>query len=266
MRANTDRLHIVVQQEISCTGIPQWITGGAGADPQLESVNYGSFFGKSRALRVDDVMEEPHHHPTAVLWALFWAGSCRLMKSVIASHRHPTSDVLLILSDLMIEPTHPVIFSVLLPPLRGLELERDNVPVCHQIFRRLIQDARECGVKGEEYDTIKLTDWSTRADTSKMHVGDSNVRTLPAETGSAARQCRILNSGPVEAPPSSPDCYSHALQGGDLFVHTHDHGRQAWMWGESGWMLVQEARSGEPSWVTGKTMATYHLKNRKCLP
>ncbi|KAI6104679.1 hypothetical protein EV401DRAFT_1893275 [Pisolithus croceorrhizus] len=222
-------------------------------------------------------------------------------------------------------------FSVHSPPPRGLELERDNVPVRHQMFGRLIQDSRECGVKGEEYDTTKLTDQSTRTGASKMHVGDSVVRTLPAKTGSAARPCKILNfvegpvhvspetgftattsdfmhvlparafrrhqkairsrsdciswfsslnSGPMEAPPSSPNCYSHTLQGGDLFVHTHDRGHKAWMWGESGWMPVQEghshpsiagyylsiAGSGEPSWVTGKTMATYRSKNRKCFP
>ncbi|KAI6006112.1 hypothetical protein EDD15DRAFT_2359247 [Pisolithus albus] len=30
-----------------------------------------------------------------------------------------------------------------------------------------------------------------------------------------------LDSGPIETPPPSPDCYSHALQGGDLFIHTY---------------------------------------------
>ncbi|KAI6103717.1 hypothetical protein EDD16DRAFT_300509 [Pisolithus croceorrhizus] len=212
-------------------------------------------------------------------------------------------------------------------------LENGKLGLCSNVFHvfhHLIHE-RNSGVKGEEYDTTKLTDQSTRTGASKMHVGDSVVRTLPAKTGSAARPCKILNfvegpvhvspetgftattsdfmhvlparafrrhqkairsrsdciswfsslnSGPMEAPPSSPNCYSHTLQGGDLFVHTHDRGHKAWMWGESGWMPVQEghshpsiagyylsiAGSGEPSWVTGKTMATYRSKNRKCFP
>ncbi|KAI6033534.1 hypothetical protein BKA83DRAFT_4121000 [Pisolithus microcarpus] len=75
-----------------------------------------------------------------------------------------------------------------------------------------------------------------------------------------------MDSEPIGAPSSSPKCYSHALQDGDLFTHTHSHGCQAWIWGEPGWMPVQEAGSGEPSWVMGKTMSTYRAKNRKCRP
>ncbi|KAI5989234.1 hypothetical protein EDC04DRAFT_2614369 [Pisolithus marmoratus] len=266
------------------------------------------------------------------------------------------------------EPAHPVIFKVFSPPLHGLELERDSVPVCQMMFRRLIQDGRE-SVKGEEHDTnlsrntsvvmmgvplyyassqpnpsvCQFIDWSARTDIGKMHMGDSVVRTLaeskilnfsqkpinvlpgvqlplplpaasfvpatsnvthlpPDHLSNSMRICATrsfckhqkairshddcvswfssLDSGPIETPPPSPDCYSHALQGGDLFVHTYIHGRQAWMWGELGWMPVQEgqshlhitgyylsiAGSGEPSWVTGKTMATYRVKNRKCRP
>ncbi|KAI6039122.1 hypothetical protein EDC04DRAFT_2603376 [Pisolithus marmoratus] len=74
------------------------------------------------------------------------------------------------------------------------------------------------------------------------------------------------DSEPMGTPSSSPNCYSHALQDGDLFIHSHNHGCQAWMWGESGWTPVQEAGSGEPSWVTRKTMAMYRAKNRKCRP
>ncbi|KAI5999694.1 hypothetical protein EDD15DRAFT_2193725 [Pisolithus albus] len=260
------------------------------------------------------------------------------------------------ISDPMIEPTHPVIFRVFSPPPHGLELEHDSVPVRQMMFRRLIQDARESGIKDEEHDTNLSRNTSVvmtgvpLTDTSKMHMGDSVARTLAAEGYSATRQSKTLNfgqksinvllgaqlplpapatsvvpatsnvthpppdhlsnsmrvcttrsfckhqkairsrddcvswfssldSGPIETPPPSPDCYSHALQGGDLFIHTYSHGRQAWMWGELGWMPVQEgqshphiagyylsiARSGEPSWVTGKTMATYRAKNRKCL-
>ncbi|KAI5984535.1 hypothetical protein EDD15DRAFT_2201253 [Pisolithus albus] len=282
-----------------------------------------------------------------------------------ASIVNPSSEALFPLSsiteentidDLMIEPTHPVMFSILSPPPRGLELERDvgilinnqaanvTIPIdfmryrmsryttrcsdvpsrmlengklglcsnVSHVFLRLIHE-RNSGVKGEEYDIIKLTDRSTGKNASKMHLilgmssldFDKNpVHVLPG-TGFAATTSNVthlphrqssnfmhvcparafrrhqkairshndcvswfssLNSGPVEAPPPSSDCYSHALQGGDLFVHTHDRGRQAWMWGESGWMPVQEAGSGEPSWVTGKTMATYRSKNRKCFP
>ncbi|KAI6147512.1 hypothetical protein EDD17DRAFT_1514512 [Pisolithus thermaeus] len=67
-------------------------------------------------------------------------------------------------------------------------------------------------------------------DASKMHTSNTVIRTLPAE-----------------AMPRSKIC-------------------QTWIWGESGWMPVQEAGSGEPSWVTGKTMAMYRVKNRKCHP
>ncbi|KAI6044171.1 hypothetical protein EDC04DRAFT_2599745 [Pisolithus marmoratus] len=215
----------------------------------------------------------------------------------------------------------------------GLELERDNVPVRHQMFRRLVQDARE------------------RTDASKMHTSNSVIRALPVEVYPTMPRSKILNpepnpghvlpgtplplpapatgfvpatskvkhlphdhpsnsmrvcaakefckhqkairsrddciswfssadSEPMGTPSSSPNCYSHALQDGDLFIHSHNHGCQAWMWGESGWTPVQEgqshpyitgyylsiAGSGEPSWVTGKTMATYRAKNRKCRP
>ncbi|KAI6011561.1 hypothetical protein BKA83DRAFT_4131669 [Pisolithus microcarpus] len=197
---------------------------------------------------------------------------------------------------------------------------------------------------------MKLIDWSTRTDASKMHMSNSLVRTLPAEVYSAMPQSQILNSDPnsvhdlpgalpplsvpatglvpatsevkhlprhhpsnsmricakefckhqkairshndcvlwfssmdsepIGALSSSPKCYSHALQDGDLFIHTHSHGHQAWIWGEPSWMPVQEgqshpyimgyylsiAGSGEPSWVMGKTMSTYRVKNRKCRP
>lgn len=257
-------------------------------------------------------------------------------------------------------------FRVFSPPPRGLELERDDVPVRHQMFRRLVQDSRESGLKGEEHETNLSCNMSVvmmgvpLTDTSKIHMGDSVLRTLPAEDYPTTRQGKLLNFGQnttrvlpgmelpplalvtgfvpatsnathlphdrppnsmrttltplptypstarafcrhqkairsrndcvswfssqdsylIETPPSSPDCYSHALQNGDLFVHTHNDGRQAWMWRESGWTPVQEgqshphiagyclfiAGSGEPSWVTGKTMATYRAKNRKCYP
>ncbi|KAI6141563.1 hypothetical protein EDD17DRAFT_1516106 [Pisolithus thermaeus] len=75
-----------------------------------------------------------------------------------------------------------------------------------------------------------------------------------------------MDSEPIGALSSSPKCYSHALQDGDLFIHTHSHGHQAWIWGEPSWIPVQEAGSGEPCWVMGKTMSTYHAKNRKCHP
>ncbi|KAI6149225.1 hypothetical protein BKA82DRAFT_4013870 [Pisolithus tinctorius] len=233
-------------------------------------------------------------------------------------------------------------FRVFSPPPRGLELERDDVPVRHQMFRRLVQDSRESLTQV----FVKVIDRAARTDTSKIHMGDSVLRTLPAEDYPTTRQGKLLNFGQnttrvlpgmelpplalvtgfvpatsnathlphvrppnsmrttltplptypstarafcrhqkairsrndcvswfssqdsylIETPPSSPDCYSHALQNGDLFVHTHNDGRQAWMWRESGWTPVQEAGSGEPSWVTGKTMATYRAKNRKCYP
>ncbi|KAI6153182.1 hypothetical protein BKA82DRAFT_4011525 [Pisolithus tinctorius] len=194
--------------------------------------------------------------------------------------------------------------------------------LCHQMFRRLIQDSRESLTQV----FIKVIDRAARTDTSKIHMGDSVLRTLPAEDYPTMQQGKLLNFGQnttrvlpgMELPPlvlvtgfvpamsnathlphdrlpnsmrttltplptypstarafcrhqkaicSRNDCVScHTLQNGDLFVHTHNDGHQAWMWRESGWTPVQEAGSGEPSWVTGKTMATYRAKNRKCYP
>ncbi|KAI6096094.1 hypothetical protein EDD16DRAFT_1528250 [Pisolithus croceorrhizus] len=127
-------------------------------------------------------------------------------------------------------------------------------------------------------------------DASKMHMSNAVIRTLPTEAMPRSKMHEVLlgvdslnpkpNPGlvlpgmllPLCAPATgSCTCYIQSK------IPTIC---QTWMWGESGWMPVQEghshphlmgyylsiAGSREPSWVTRKTMAMYHVKNRKCHP
>lgn len=76
-----------------------------------------------------------------------------------------------------------------------------------------------------------------------------------------------------EMPPMEPSCFSHRLDTGDLFIHklSQDQTR-VWLWSaQRVWHRLQEGdphpyledyvfqmlKSGEPSWVTRKTVVTY---------
>ncbi|KAI6098662.1 hypothetical protein EDD16DRAFT_1527161 [Pisolithus croceorrhizus] len=202
------------------------------------------------------------------------------------------------ISDPMIEPTHPVIFRVFSPPPRGLELERDPTAAeCPNALLEMLKKGMPLtdASKMHTSNTVIRTLPAEAMPRSKILNPEPNpglvlpgmplplcapvtgfVPTTSKEFCKHQKAIRShddcvlwfssMDSEPMGTPSSSPSCYSHALQDGDLFVHSHNHGCQTWIWGESGWMPVQEAGSGEPSWVTGKTMAMYRVKNRKCHP
>jgi hypothetical protein len=76
-----------------------------------------------------------------------------------------------------------------------------------------------------------------------------------------------------EMPPVEPSCFSHRLDIGDLFIHRFSRDTtRVWLWSaQRTWHRLQEGdthpyledyvfqmlKSGEPSWVTRKTVVTY---------
>ncbi|KAH7905831.1 hypothetical protein BJ138DRAFT_1105653 [Hygrophoropsis aurantiaca] len=86
---------------------------------------------------------------------------------------------------------------------------------------------------------------------------------------------RSIGQERLNSPSTSLSHYSHELGTGDLYIHLVGNSvSQAWMWTGKFWEVIGEGgnhpilagycfhilKSGEPTWVTGKTLATYQSR------